>query len=45
LDSGGNGSSDYGALNGIQIVSVVPEPSAALLGLLGMVGLFRRRRR
>jgi len=45
LDSGGNGSSDYGALNGIQIVSVVPEPSAALLGLLGMAGLFRRRRR
>lgn len=44
LDSTGS-SSDYGALNGIQIVSVVPEPSAALLGLLGMAGLLRRRRR
>lgn len=35
--------SEYGALNGIQIVSV-PEPSLALLGGLGVLGLVRRRR-
>ncbi len=33
-----------GAINAIQLVYVVPEPSSALLGLLGAVGLLRRRR-
>lgn len=41
----GNTGSRYGALNGFQIVSVVPEPSSALLGILGMAGLLLRRRR
>ncbi|QJE96377.1 hypothetical protein [Luteolibacter luteus] len=36
-------SSDYGALNGIQLRSI-PEPSVALLGLLGVLGLLRRQR-
>ena len=36
-------SSEYGALNGIQIVAV-PEPSLALLGGMGVLGLLRRRR-
>lgn len=36
-------SSEYGALNGIQLRSV-PEPSLALLVSLGAFGLFRRRR-
>jgi hypothetical protein len=40
-----NTGSRYGALNGIQLVSVVPEPSSALLVLLGMSGLLVRRRR
>ena len=39
------GPSDFGALNGIQVREVVPEPSAALLGALGMLGLLVRRRR
>jgi len=39
---GGNGS-PFAALNGIQIVAV-PEPSVALLGALGLLGLLRRRR-
>jgi hypothetical protein len=43
-DAGGS-SSDYAALNGIQIVQVVPEVSSALLGILGMGGLLLRRRR
>lgn len=43
-DAGGS-SSDYAALNGIQIVSVVPEASSALLGMLGLSGLLLRRRR
>jgi hypothetical protein len=43
-NTSGNTASRYGALNGFQIVSVVPEPSAALLSLLGMAGLLRRRR-
>ncbi|MGD9418766.1 MAG: PEP-CTERM sorting domain-containing protein [Verrucomicrobiota bacterium JB025] len=30
--------------SGFQIVSVVPEPSAALLGAFGLLGLLRRRR-
>ena len=42
---GDNTGSRYGALNGIQIVSVVPEPSSALLGMLGLAGLLARRRR
>ena len=39
-------SSRFGVINGIQIVDVaaVPEPSAALLGGLGLLALFRRRR-
>jgi hypothetical protein len=38
--------SRFGVINGIQIVDVaaVPEPSAALLGSLGLLALFRRRR-
>jgi len=40
----GTQASRYGALNGIQLVAV-PEPSAALLGALGLCGLFIRRRR
>ncbi|MEK7950941.1 hypothetical protein [Luteolibacter soli] len=39
------GSTDYSALNGIQIVQVVPEASSALLGMLGLTGLLARRRR
>ena len=34
----------YGGIAAIQIVEIVPEPSAALLGGLGMFGLLRRRR-
>jgi hypothetical protein len=34
-----------GVLNAIQLVHVVPEPSSALLGLLGTLGLLVRRRR
>ena len=30
--------------NGVELVSVVPEPSTALLGALGVLGLLRRRR-
>lgn len=41
---GGGLSSDLASLNGIQIESV-PEPSAALLGGLGILGLIIRRRR
>jgi hypothetical protein len=37
----GNGN---GAINGLQIVEVIPEPSAALLGGIGMLALLRRRR-
>lgn len=33
-----------GVINAIQLVHVVPEPSSALLGLLGALGLLRRRR-
>lgn len=40
-----NTGSRYGALNGIQLVSVVPEASSALLGMLGLSGLLLRRRR
>jgi MYXO-CTERM domain-containing protein len=42
--NGSGNSSDFGALNGIQIVSV-PETSSALLGSLGVFGLLLRRRR
>ena len=44
-DLDGHGSR-FGVLNGIQIVDVtaVPEPAAALLGALGLLGLLRRRR-
>jgi hypothetical protein len=35
----------YSALNGMQIdIAAIPEPSAALLGGLGVLGLLRRRR-
>lgn len=33
-----------GTNSGFQLVNVVPEPSTALLGLLGIAGLIRRRR-
>ena len=36
--------SRFGALNGIQIVGAVPEPTAVLLTALGMLCLLRRRR-
>lgn len=39
-----SGGSRRGVLNAIQLVHVVPEPSSALLGLLGAFGLLRRRR-
>jgi hypothetical protein len=44
-DLDGHGSR-FGVLNGIQIVDVtaVPEPTAALLGALSLLGLLRRRR-
>ncbi|WP_193213627.1 PEP-CTERM sorting domain-containing protein [Luteolibacter marinus] len=44
-DNGSGGGSRYGALNGIQLVSVVPEPSSMFLGALGMLSLALRRRR
>lgn len=40
-DANGGGN---GAINGIQVVEIVPEPSVALLGGLGLLGLLRRRR-
>lgn len=40
-----NNGSRFAVLNGIQIVQVVPEPSSALLALLGAFGLMARRRR
>lgn len=40
-----NTASRYGVLNAIQLVQVVPEPSTALLGILGALGLIVRRRR
>ena len=40
-----NTASRYGVLNAIQLVQVVPEPSTALLGILGALGLVVRRRR
>jgi hypothetical protein len=40
-----NNGSRFAVLNGIQIVQVVPEPSSALLVLLGTFGLLARRRR
>jgi hypothetical protein len=40
-----NTGSRFAVLNGIQIVQVVPEPSSALLALLGAFGLMARRRR
>jgi MYXO-CTERM domain-containing protein len=47
VDAGDNGgiNSRFAVLNAMQIVSVVPEPSTALLGMLGVAGLFVRRRR
>lgn len=40
-----NTASRYGALNAIQLVHVVPEPSSAILSALGLIGLLARRRR
>jgi PEP-CTERM motif len=40
-DAGGLGSSTYTTL---QLAQVVPEPSSALLGFLGALGLLRRKR-
>lgn len=37
-------SGEYGGIAAVQIVEIVPEPSAALLGGLGLLGLLRRRR-
>jgi MYXO-CTERM domain-containing protein len=47
VGAGDNGgvNSRFAVLNAMQIVSVVPEPSTALLGMLGVAGLFVRRRR
>jgi hypothetical protein len=45
VQNSSNTGSAIGALNGIQIVQVVPEPSSALLALLGAFGLMARRRR
>lgn len=39
------GGARRGALNAIQLVSVVPEPSSVLLSMLGALGLMVRRRR
>jgi uncharacterized protein (TIGR03382 family) len=36
-------STDFGVANALTI-GVIPEPSAALLGGLGLLGLLRRRR-
>lgn len=46
LGPGGvEGSLDRGAINGIQIVDAIPEPSSSVLALLaGLAGLVRRRR-
>lgn len=40
-----NTASRYGVLNALQLVYVVPEPSTALLGMFGCLGLLVRRRR
>ncbi len=39
------GSAAYNALSNTIVIGVIPEPSTALLGLLGTAGLLRRRRR
>lgn len=39
------GGARRGVINAIQLVQVVPEPSTALLGILGALGLVVRRRR
>ncbi len=41
----GGGGGRRGVLNAIQLVQVVPEPSTALLGALGVLGCLVRRRR
>jgi MYXO-CTERM domain-containing protein len=38
-------SSRYGALNAVQLVAVIPEPSSAILAFAGLAGLCLRRRR
>jgi len=40
----GDFGSGVGVYNTLKLAPIVPEPSAALLGLLGAVGLLRRRR-
>ena len=38
------GIADFGFINDVTIANAIPEPSTALLGLLGGLGLLRRRR-
>ena len=46
LTATGGASSDLlrAPINGFQIIGTIPEPSTALLGLIGLAGLLRRKR-